>query len=724
MVSICPNCKGLQNRLGASDLGHGHAPQRTQWLSTTLPDLELSANEGCRACSLLLQGILLHHHRFAGAKQGDVKIKAESFNDSNAQRHLSVELRWVQPDFDIPDQHEMNGDDDSEAHPDLKLEFFVDVSTPSPFPAIGTGRHLTNDSLQNTGISTIRGLIQNCVAHHSSCQQNASTALPTRLLDVLSGDDPDGVRLCLIESNGSDQSYEVGEYCTLSYCYGTGTKIPRTTTKTLQAYQKNIPWIVLPRTFQQAITLTRDLGVRWLWIDALCIVQDDVTDRDREIQNLDTIFGNSFLTMAATSASDSDHGLFRSKITTDKLPVTDNTGWVSDVYVREQPTHYSFKASFDEEAHMNDWELPFNTSPDVNLHTPLLTRAWAYAESLLARRVLHFTDSELILECREGYQCECERIDNSLYDSRATNTVKQELSRMLSEAVSESDLSTSSETLRDDRADSLVSKFAATSINGPTEALFQARDDALQLWSYIVTEHTARKLTHEEDRLSSIVGVAKVLNRIIQSGYVAGHYTYSTLGLLWYPNDGNICHRPDNSVPSWSWASIEGSPIFFDNATAMDLACTASFSAKDGGRHAWSPTRGGAVTIAAAMATEAELRIDATNEYSLVKNSVSVEFRPDTAPTHGHHDIKSGDALVCVLVSMTFRSSIIGLVLKRSKSEPEKYRRVGRFECYDCQKDGTDDDPEDAESLFGYWFPEIEDMTKLDDGPRQTYIVI
>jgi hypothetical protein len=169
---------------------------------------------------------------------------------------------------------------------------------------------------------------------------------------------------------------------------------------------------------------------------------------------------------------------------------------------------------------------------------------------------------------------------------------------------------------------------------------------------------------------------------------------------------------------------VEGSPIFFDNASAMDLACTASFAADDAHEKVWLPTTGDTLELTASMATEVTFRIDSTNEYSLVRNGVSVEFRPDISPPRDDDAMRSGDTLVCVLVSMTFRSSIIGLVLKTSPSNPRYYRRVGRFECYECQKDSSNEEPEDAEALFEHWFPEIEDMTQLDDGPQRTFIVV
>jgi hypothetical protein len=532
-----------------------------------------------------------------------------------------------------------------------------------------------------------------------------------------------GIPLHESELNRNGQ-YENGEYLALSYCWGTGRGIPQTTRHTLQAHKTGILWKSLPRIFQEAVLLTRARGFRWLWIDALCIVQDDAAEKLQEALRLDSIFGNAFLTIAATSAVDTSKPLSPPKAQTFKVQATDSKGSLSKIHVREQPSHYSFKAPFNEGAHMNDWELPFNMSQEANLHTPLLKRAWAYTERLLSPRVLHFTGSELILECREAYQCECGRIDDAIYDSRTTDSVKQEFARIVAGRAE----SASSTNGNDKRVDSIASQLATTSLTEVAQELSKKHEDALQLWSYIVTEYTARDLTYDADRLIAIAAVAKTLFRALDSSYIAGHWTCNTLGLLWYPNESTHCRRPkqdqNSRVPSWSWASVEGSPILFDNASAMDLACTASFAADDTHDKAWLPTTGDTLKLTASMSTEVTFRIDSTNEYSLVRNGVSVDFRPDNIPPRGDDAMRSGETLVCVLVSMTFRSSIIGLVLKMSPSNPRYYRRVGRFECYECQKNGSDAEPEDAEALFEHWFPEIEDMTQLDDGPQRTFVVV
>lgn len=114
---VCKTCKGLQESDPASSV---------EWVNTGLPSLRQSSTGGCRACTLLLQGILLHHDRFAGVKEESIHVVAQSFDPTsgkNAQDHLSVEVRWKEAGDGCCAAGEHKHDD---GYPDLKLEFFTD----------------------------------------------------------------------------------------------------------------------------------------------------------------------------------------------------------------------------------------------------------------------------------------------------------------------------------------------------------------------------------------------------------------------------------------------------------------------------------------------------------------------------------------------------------------------------------------------------------------------
>jgi hypothetical protein len=598
---------------------------------------------------------------------------------------------------------------------------------------------MTDNPLQSTGLATAWGLIKNCLESHTICSRRGKpTTLPKRVLDLSTGDDSKSIRLHESAYVQEERRYEHGEYIALSHLWGLAKGIPKTALATLESHRKVIPCSTLPRSYQEAIALARALGFRWLWIDSLCLIQDDVQEKLEDSLMMDEVFGNAILTIAATSASDSSNQpLFTPKTQPFKIQATDNKGSLHKINVREQPSHYSFKAPFDGNAHMNEWELPFNISDEANLHTPLLIRAWPYTERLLSPRVLHFTKSEMILECRAGYQCECGRIEDSTYDSRPTDQIKQEFGKVLAEIANRQQQVNGNGNPGHNRMDSMTNQLASTNLtNGAHQDLLRKREEALQLWSYIITEYTARRLTYDSDRLIAIASIAKALSPAMISGYIAGQWTFSTYGLLWYPNDASRCRRPqlaqNHNVPSWSWASVEGSPIFFDTTTAMDLACKASFGPKGKRASAWSPVMGEPLELSGAMAAEVIFHTSASTSsqqqpsYTLAKNGMAVDFTPDVVPPRGEDALQDGETLVCMLVSMTYRSSIVGIVLRPTNNgNGNTYRRVGRFECYECTPAGVDQEmSEDAEALFEHWFPEIQDMMQLDNYPQRTFTVI
>jgi len=102
---------------------------------------------------------------------------------------------------------------------------------------------------------------------------------------------------------------ELGYYTTLSYCWG--LTVAYTTVKsTLESHLIGLDFALLPKSLQDGIMITRFLGIRYIWIDCLCIVQDDEDDWQCEAARMADIYSNSYLTIAATRSEDSDSGFF------------------------------------------------------------------------------------------------------------------------------------------------------------------------------------------------------------------------------------------------------------------------------------------------------------------------------------------------------------------------------------------------------------------------------
>ncbi|KAK0707780.1 heterokaryon incompatibility protein-domain-containing protein, partial [Lasiosphaeris hirsuta] len=209
---------------------------------------------------------------------------------------------------------------------------------------------------------------QDCSVGLSGEAVEKKTILPSRLVDVRVP------RLCITAGRR-------GQYTALSHRWG--GKSPLTTTRTnLDDHKQRIPAQKLPKTFRDAIELTRRLGIRYIWIDSLCIVQDDAGDWAAESKQMGTIYERSYLTIAATSSVDGDGGLFQDTAVHDHVKFPCGSG----------PGHMYFTNYYPpSEIPMVDMELG-----------PLNTRGWVFQERLLSRRILHFMPAQLYWECLGG----------------------------------------------------------------------------------------------------------------------------------------------------------------------------------------------------------------------------------------------------------------------------------------------------------------------------------
>lgn len=140
----------------------------------------------------------------------------------------------------------------------------------------------------------------------------------------------------------------------------------------------------LPKTFQDAIKVTRELKVSYLWIDSLCIIQAEDDGEDWGIQSnlMLNIYSSAYCTIAATSAIDMKDGFLDQKISPEYLYVQDTSG--QRFYIR---------------AGDGDYEV------DVN-KAELNTRAWVLQERVLSQRTIHFSANQMYWECGEGVYCE------------------------------------------------------------------------------------------------------------------------------------------------------------------------------------------------------------------------------------------------------------------------------------------------------------------------------
>lgn len=156
----------------------------------------------------------------------------------------------------------------------------------------------------SSGSTAVIGLIAHVLNH----RRNINSKLPTRVLDVR---DLSCGRFYLrhVDQLGVD---EQTSYIALSHCWGK-TKMPRLLRGNINEYAQGVSIERLPKTFQEAMEVTHRLDVRYIWIDSLCIAQDDPADWEREAALMGYIYRNAFCTIAAVDSKDGLGGLFRTQ---------------------------------------------------------------------------------------------------------------------------------------------------------------------------------------------------------------------------------------------------------------------------------------------------------------------------------------------------------------------------------------------------------------------------
>jgi hypothetical protein len=161
-------------------------------------------------------------------------------------------------------------------------------------------------------------------------------------------------------------------YAALSHCWGPPEKRPLITTKgNLSQHRVQIDHF--PKTFQDAFVITRALGLQYIWIDSLCIVQDDEEDWKRESKVMGRIYQRAQVTIAASDANDSTEGLFFAR---PQLPPPMELPFIDKTSQKQKGSYFmSLPVSFG------------NTDPEKSV---LNSRAWATQEWILSRRIIHF----------------------------------------------------------------------------------------------------------------------------------------------------------------------------------------------------------------------------------------------------------------------------------------------------------------------------------------------
>ncbi len=208
-----------------------------------------------------------------------------------------------------------------------------------------------------------------------------STKLPTRVIAVSS---TDATGPCVFASDGA-----VAPYSALSYCWGHNQDC-KTTKATLASYSKTLPLERLPQTILDAISVTRELGIPYLWVDALCIVQDDEGDVAAELSRMAQIYRDAYVTISAAGAEDSRDGFLADRKLTSVVP--------------GGPIYLPYRTAVGATAAIGTVGLLKNSVKGI-VRDPIHARAWTMQEHMLAPRLLVYGSAQLFRICGSRKLC-------------------------------------------------------------------------------------------------------------------------------------------------------------------------------------------------------------------------------------------------------------------------------------------------------------------------------
>ncbi|KAK4198119.1 heterokaryon incompatibility protein-domain-containing protein [Triangularia verruculosa] len=336
--------------------------------------------------------------------------------------------------------------------------------------------------------------IEDCTLNHTSCRLEPSGFVPTRLLDVAA---IRGNNICLVESKTVPNIQKSARWAALSYVWG-GLQPVRTLEANINDHRKGIPLDRLPPTIQHSITVCQNIAIPYLWIDCLCIIQDDNDDLAVELQFMAQIYQHSTVTINAASAASVHQGFLQDR------PLYFYEDTIQPVQINFEPSKCSANAG------VTGFLLKNNLSYALQDFDPIRTRAWTYQERKLPIRSLHYSTAGIEWSCRH------------LVASTVTNTEKPYDDRLLGE--------------------------------GPTLA-----GQELTPWSVIVQDYTHRKLSFPSDKITAVSAIAAIYHQEQQKTYVAGLWKEDMPGcLIWHVGPSEVKPRYEMYTgPSWSWASTD-----------------------------------------------------------------------------------------------------------------------------------------------------------------------
>ncbi|KAF7508419.1 hypothetical protein GJ744_009272 [Endocarpon pusillum] len=352
----------------------------------------LKASGVCPFCDLLLR---IFQEYVDGAEEKVARAKRQStspFVEPNAK----VIIKWGQPvvikfsegihaKASVAWDDRVNGDKsaDPEKEVNQKKRLTPRVYYPPPilvYSPAGEGvkgwpdlGHFQDPDQELDDINYFAGKIENCIENHNTCGKPGGEILPTRLLDIGTGD---GDVVKLVESDklgGGGRKYATVSH---RWCQDRSEMFMTLLDNVKDRYQ-GIDVEEMPQVLRDAIQVTRALGLQYLWMDNVCLIQDDYDNKEKEMLKMGDYYANAHFAIAASSSANSTKSFLETR-----------NGYYA---------HQRFSFGRDAAVHVR--------LSGVEGH--LSKRGWTWQESALSVRILNFAPSELVWECREKVESEC-----------------------------------------------------------------------------------------------------------------------------------------------------------------------------------------------------------------------------------------------------------------------------------------------------------------------------
>lgn len=523
-------------------------PQPLHYSTTAFLDLQQSSSHGCQVCKLLYQAL----EHIIGSSARATITTGNRLPLLRLYSNVSESLGTVEI---------------YSAKPGVKAWGFI-----PPCPEV-SGHPGAAQAL-----SFITAQISDCMLTHTACE-SVRSVIPTRLILV----GLPGSSLKLIEPGPSDNF----RYAALSHCWG-GSPVLRLERSTEQWLKTSITETDLPRAYRDAVTLCRQLKIPLLWIDSLCIMQDDRDEWNREAAKMADVYECAFLTICASSSAS-----------------TDDTFLAPYTHSQYEPTVLVWSDQEEKDPLIKS-RRPCRTGRHSTCATdPLDTRAWAFQEQQMASRSVSFTSDELQWSCKTQSTCECMKGLGSVVEGPSFSLYHR--------------------------------------LQSSTNLLRGASRSLSDFWHSTVAGYSGRQLTYATDRLPAISGLAAKYQQLSGHRYVAGLWKETLLeDMLWVCEAHPSYARPSEYLaPTFSWASITGPVSFpeFDPNSTYHTTVVDVHTSLNNSNNPLGEVIDGYVTLEGPVFQASFSRLNGL-ETPLLKfpcSKPTYSFRPDASIVPGSH---------------------------------------------------------------------------------------